>query len=149
MAARMAMARSVTQPSRMSGTTGRGQGRCPPVEPGLGTTRPGAARGDARVRAVQYLFDLPNAPVPTPLSTDQQTLAASMRVAWAHFGAIGTPATAAVPWPSPGRGFPWASCGTRRSSPDPDDRMTSLGSGTAQTSETPGCSLGRPGDFDR
>jgi para-nitrobenzyl esterase len=52
---------------------------------------------------LQYLFDLPNAPVPTPLSTDQQALAASMRAAWAHFAATGTPATAAVPWPSFGR----------------------------------------------
>jgi para-nitrobenzyl esterase len=49
---------------------------------------------------LQYLFDLPNAPVPTPLSTDQQALAASMRAAWAHFAATGTPATAAVPWPA-------------------------------------------------
>jgi len=49
---------------------------------------------------LQYLFDLPNAPVPTPLSTGQQALAASMRAAWAHFAATGTPATAAVPWPA-------------------------------------------------
>ena len=49
---------------------------------------------------LQYLFDLPNAPVPTPLSAGQQALAASMRAAWAHFAATGNPATAAVPWPA-------------------------------------------------
>jgi para-nitrobenzyl esterase len=36
---------------------------------------------------LQYLFDLPNAPVPTPLSASQQALAASMRAAWANFAA--------------------------------------------------------------
>jgi para-nitrobenzyl esterase len=49
---------------------------------------------------LQYLFDLPNAPVPTPLSAGQQALAASMRAAWANFAATGNPATAAVPWPA-------------------------------------------------
>jgi para-nitrobenzyl esterase len=49
---------------------------------------------------LQYLFDLPNAPVPTPLNTGQQALAASMRAAWANFAARGNPATAAVSWPS-------------------------------------------------
>jgi para-nitrobenzyl esterase len=49
---------------------------------------------------LQYLFDLPNAPVPTPLSAGQQALAASMRAAWANFAARGNPATTAVPWPS-------------------------------------------------
>jgi len=53
---------------------------------------------------LQYLFDLPNAPVPTPLSADQQALAASMRAAWANFAARGTPATGAVPWPAFGAG---------------------------------------------
>jgi para-nitrobenzyl esterase len=49
---------------------------------------------------LQYLFDLPNAPFPAPLSADQQALAASMRTAWANFAATGNPATAAVPWPA-------------------------------------------------
>jgi para-nitrobenzyl esterase len=49
---------------------------------------------------LQYLFDLPNAPIPTPLGADQQALAASMRAAWANFAATGNPATAAVPWPA-------------------------------------------------
>jgi para-nitrobenzyl esterase len=49
---------------------------------------------------LQYLFDLPNAHFPTPLSADQQALAASMRAAWANFAATGSPATAAVPWPA-------------------------------------------------
>ena len=48
----------------------------------------------------QYLFDLPNVPFPAPLTADQQTLAASMRAAWANFAATGSPATAAVPWPA-------------------------------------------------
>jgi para-nitrobenzyl esterase len=48
----------------------------------------------------QYLFDLPNVPFPTPLSAGQQTLAASMRAAWANFAATGNPATAATPWPA-------------------------------------------------
>jgi para-nitrobenzyl esterase len=49
---------------------------------------------------LQYLFDLPNAPVPGTLDVGQQTLAASMRAAWANFAATGNPATAAVPWPA-------------------------------------------------
>ena len=49
---------------------------------------------------LQYLFDLPNAPFPAPLSADQQALAASMRAAWANFAATGNPASAAVPWPA-------------------------------------------------
>ena len=53
---------------------------------------------------LQYLFDLPNAPVLIPLSADQQALAASMRAAWANFAARGTPATRAVPWPAFGAG---------------------------------------------
>jgi para-nitrobenzyl esterase len=46
------------------------------------------------------LFDLPNAPNHTPLTPGQQTLAASMRVAWVNFAATGNPASAAVPWPA-------------------------------------------------
>ena len=49
---------------------------------------------------LQYLFDLPNAHFPTPLNPAQQSLAASMQAAWAHFAATGNPATAAVPWPA-------------------------------------------------
>jgi para-nitrobenzyl esterase len=49
---------------------------------------------------LQYLFDLPNAPFPAPLSADQQALAASMRAAWANFAATGNPTSAAVPWPA-------------------------------------------------
>ena len=48
----------------------------------------------------QYLFDLPNVPFPAPLTAGQQTLAASMRAAWANFAAAGNPASAAVPWPA-------------------------------------------------
>ena len=53
---------------------------------------------------LQYLFDLPNAPLPGMLSVGQQMLAASMRAAWADFAARGNPATAAVPWPAFGDG---------------------------------------------
>jgi para-nitrobenzyl esterase len=49
---------------------------------------------------LQYLFDLPNAPLPGALNAGQQTLAASMRAAWADFAASGNPATATVPWPA-------------------------------------------------
>jgi para-nitrobenzyl esterase len=49
---------------------------------------------------IPYLLELPNAPVQEPLDGDQQTLAASMRAAWASFAATGDPSTAAVPWPS-------------------------------------------------
>jgi para-nitrobenzyl esterase len=49
---------------------------------------------------LQYLFDLPNAAVPTPLNAGQQRLATSMRAAWANFAATGNPTTAAVPWPA-------------------------------------------------
>src|SRR4029077_4164240 len=36
---------------------------------------------------LQYLFELPNAPVPAMLNAGQQALAASMRTAWANFAA--------------------------------------------------------------
>ena len=49
---------------------------------------------------LQYLFDLPNAPVPGTLNAGQQTLAASMRAAWANFATSGNPSTAALPWPA-------------------------------------------------
>ena len=49
---------------------------------------------------LQYLFELPNAPVPGTLNADQQALADSMQAAWANFAASGNPATTAVPWPA-------------------------------------------------
>ena len=49
---------------------------------------------------IQYLFDQPNAPFATTLNPDQETLAASMRTAWANFAATGDPSSVAVPWPS-------------------------------------------------
>jgi para-nitrobenzyl esterase len=49
---------------------------------------------------IPYLFDLPNAPFQITLSPDQETLAASMRAAWARFTARGNPSSAAVRWPS-------------------------------------------------
>ena len=39
-------------------------------------------------------------PFPASLTAGQQTLAASMRAAWANFAATGSPASAAVPWPA-------------------------------------------------
>jgi para-nitrobenzyl esterase len=61
---------------------------------------PGATHGSE----LQYLFDLPNAPVPGTLNADQEALAASMRAAWANFAASGNPGSAAVPWPAFGDG---------------------------------------------
>jgi para-nitrobenzyl esterase len=61
---------------------------------------PGATHGSE----LQYLFDLPNAPVPGTLNADQEALAASMRAAWASFAASGNPGSAAVPWPAFGDG---------------------------------------------
>ena len=49
---------------------------------------------------IQYLFDQPNAPFAAPLDAVQETLAASMRRAWADFAATGDPTAAVVPWPS-------------------------------------------------
>jgi para-nitrobenzyl esterase len=52
---------------------------------------------------LQYLLDLPNAPVPGTLSPDQQVLAAKMRAAWARFAETGQPGRAAgVRWPAIG-----------------------------------------------
>jgi para-nitrobenzyl esterase len=47
-----------------------------------------------------YLFDLPDAPLQEPLGPDQETLAASMRTAWANFAASGNPASANAAWPA-------------------------------------------------
>ena len=49
---------------------------------------------------LQYLFDLPNAPVPGTLDAGQESLSANMRAAWMSFAASGDPSTSAVPWPS-------------------------------------------------
>ena len=49
---------------------------------------------------LQYLFDLPNLPFPGTLNPDQESLAGSMRAAWASFAAGGDPSSAALPWPS-------------------------------------------------
>jgi para-nitrobenzyl esterase len=47
-----------------------------------------------------YLFDQPNAPFPASLSADQQSLATSMRTAWASFTASGNPSSRALSWPA-------------------------------------------------
>lgn len=49
---------------------------------------------------IQYIFDQPNAPLPGTFTPDQQTLAASMRAAWAGFAANGDPSTPSLAWPS-------------------------------------------------
>ena len=49
---------------------------------------------------IQYIFDQPNAPHPAPFTADQETLAATMRTAWANFAATGDPSSSALPWPS-------------------------------------------------
>jgi hypothetical protein len=49
----------------------------------------------------QYLFELPNAPVPGTLDADRQQLAVTMRAAWASFAANGRPgSTSNVTWPA-------------------------------------------------
>ena len=45
-------------------------------------------------------MDLPNAPGQAPLNDEQETLAASMRDAWASFAESGNPSTAQVQWSS-------------------------------------------------
>ena len=49
---------------------------------------------------LQYLFDLPNAPVLGTLNADQAMLATSMRTSWATFAATGNPSSASLFWPS-------------------------------------------------
>jgi para-nitrobenzyl esterase len=49
---------------------------------------------------IQYLLDQPNAPFAAPLDPTQETLAATMRAAWANFAASGDPTSAAAAWPA-------------------------------------------------
>jgi para-nitrobenzyl esterase len=49
---------------------------------------------------IQYLYALPNAPIPGPLNPTEQQLSRAMQAAWASFAANGDPSTAALPWPS-------------------------------------------------
>jgi para-nitrobenzyl esterase len=52
-----------------------------------------------------YIFDLNDAPNQTPLTPDQEVLAASMRAAWASFAGAGDPSEESnVRWPSFGGG---------------------------------------------
>jgi para-nitrobenzyl esterase len=51
---------------------------------------------------LQYLFDMPNTPVPATLNADQEALAARMRAAWASFAGTGNPSSHDVPWPTIG-----------------------------------------------
>jgi para-nitrobenzyl esterase len=56
--------------------------------------------GAAHQSELQYLFDLPTAPIPGTLTAQQQTLAASMKRYWANFAARGIPSSAGDPrWP--------------------------------------------------
>jgi para-nitrobenzyl esterase len=48
---------------------------------------------------LQFLFDEPNAPFPGTLNADQESLAGTMRAAWANFAASGDPSSEALPWP--------------------------------------------------
>ncbi len=61
---------------------------------------PGALPIATHSSELQYLFDLPNVPFPATLNPAQESLAGSMRAAWANFAANGDPSSAAVPWPS-------------------------------------------------
>ena len=63
-------------------------------------TPPGFITVATHESELPYLFDLPNAPFHGTFSPGQQTLAASMRAAWANFAATGTPASATTPWPA-------------------------------------------------
>ena len=47
-----------------------------------------------------YLFDLPDAPFQDPFTSDQKSLAAAMRAAWAQFARDGNPSSSALAWPS-------------------------------------------------
>src|SRR5262249_27760858 len=47
-----------------------------------------------------YVFDLPDAPIQIPFSSDQEALAATMRRSWANFAGSGDPSSAGLSWPS-------------------------------------------------
>jgi para-nitrobenzyl esterase len=56
--------------------------------------------GAAHASELQYLFDLPTAPIAGPLTAQQQSLATSMRRYWAHFARRGFPSAPGQPlWP--------------------------------------------------
>jgi para-nitrobenzyl esterase len=56
--------------------------------------------GAAHASELQYLFRLPTVPIASPLTAQQQRLAASMRHYWAHFAARGFPSLPSQPpWP--------------------------------------------------
>ncbi|WP_350348418.1 carboxylesterase family protein [Agromyces sp. G08B096] len=59
----------------------------------------GAPTAATHQSELQYLFDLPIAPIPGELSAEQQQLASAMREAWVQFARTGSPATDAVAWP--------------------------------------------------
>jgi para-nitrobenzyl esterase len=52
----------------------------------------------AHASELQYLFDLPLAPIAGTLTEQQRTLATSMRRYWAHFATRGVPSSADQPW---------------------------------------------------
>jgi para-nitrobenzyl esterase len=54
--------------------------------------------GAAHASELQYLFDLPLAPIAGTLTEQQETLATSMRRYWAHFAARGFPSSADRLW---------------------------------------------------
>jgi len=57
--------------------------------------------GAAHASELQYLFDLPTAPIAGTLTAQQQRLATSMRHYWAHFAARGFPSSPGQPpWPT-------------------------------------------------
>jgi para-nitrobenzyl esterase len=56
--------------------------------------------GAAHASELQYLFDLPTAPFPGPMTAQQQKLAATMQHYWVHFAARGLPSSPSQPpWP--------------------------------------------------
>jgi para-nitrobenzyl esterase len=56
--------------------------------------------GAAHASELQYLFDLPAAPIAGPLTAQQQSLATAMRRYWAHVAGPGFPSTPGQPpWP--------------------------------------------------
>ena len=56
--------------------------------------------GAAHASEIQYLFDLPDATFPSPLSAQQEQLATTMKQYWTNFAATGSPSSATEPlWP--------------------------------------------------